>query len=412
MPTLDEALSRVKQVQKPLDEALQEAQGFRSTEITPGQRRAHRGATTELRRGERLLKRTGMSEEFVADKEAEAPGTLATMTQPVFDALQIGQFTGAGFAKDFQKSDDLLSAFKQAASEFANALPGIDEEMAESITGRKPERPSFTDVLKDQVKDKGSVQIPLAGGVSTGITGEGLGKFIGRSLGVSKLLGKSVADPTTLFREGTKDIDVPLPEGTGLAAMGLVMDVLLDPVTYTPPGAIVKGVNILGRVGKAAAPFLKRLPGGEKAADAGTSVLETLGKGFVPDFAINKSPQEFAGKTLPDVPVPVPTEASVEGFKSARMAMDTGIEQGQVRVKDAVLEMAASMTPEERRVMGLFLDQPEVLTKALRKDTSWLDARLRTSPQERGHQAHPFVTLVAAILANRMSAIIVNGGLT
>ena len=58
-----------------------------------------------------------------------------------FDLLQIFNFTGAGAAQEYLRTGSGYEAFKQAGVEFANALPGITLEGAR--------RPVYSDVLKE-----------------------------------------------------------------------------------------------------------------------------------------------------------------------------------------------------------------------------------------------------------------------
>jgi hypothetical protein len=123
-----------------LDNALNGGNAL-DQELGRNQRRAVRAAKTEIRRGTRDLKRLGLEDELKPEQ---------TTIDTVFDLLQIGQFTTAGLAQEFQAGGDADRILSRAASEFINALPILSEEDAEAVTGVAPTRPSFSRVLKDE----------------------------------------------------------------------------------------------------------------------------------------------------------------------------------------------------------------------------------------------------------------------
>ena len=116
-----------------------------SLELTRQQRLAERRAGTELRRMRQSFAREGRLEEFedfAVEEGAEASFGFENVLDPVFDLLQIGQFSTVGFVQESLRTGSAWEGFKQASIEFANALPGIELEEAR--------RPSFIDVLSEQ----------------------------------------------------------------------------------------------------------------------------------------------------------------------------------------------------------------------------------------------------------------------
>jgi hypothetical protein len=143
-----------------------------------------------------------------------------------------------------------------------------------------------------------------------------------------------------ILMTGRGKID-PEPLSYLSAVGGFVLDVLLDPTTYFGG----KAVELTGK-------GLKAIPGVTKATETvgKTKVAQTLGKAFIPDFEFTRMVKEgkLSGK-------------AAERFKAARLARQTSVGQGQNEVKEIVTQLAAGMTPEERRLIGLFLDQPGAL---------------------------------------------------
>lgn len=93
-----------------------------------------KSAGTELRRATQRFGELGRLDEFnqfVADKGRTGLGRVWSMmeTKPVqgtFDLLNIGNATTAGFAYELWRTGSAAEGFKQAAAEFANALPGVE----------------------------------------------------------------------------------------------------------------------------------------------------------------------------------------------------------------------------------------------------------------------------------------------
>jgi len=120
--------------------------GFDVRARTRGQHQAERAAVTEFRNTSRRLERAGLGEQLQAELESEEPGWGETVTDPLFDFLQIDQFMGAGAVDEYNKSGDVGKAFMQAVSEFAGAL-GYGDKGEANIFGT-PRQLDYAQVLE------------------------------------------------------------------------------------------------------------------------------------------------------------------------------------------------------------------------------------------------------------------------
>ncbi len=129
---------------------------FATQQMAPRERRAMRGAQTEVRRGLPRLGPEGF-EMFEEELAMETGEDEIDFLGGFFDMLQAGQFTTAGFAQELVNTGDLGGALRQAGIEWLNAMPGIELEEAR--------RPSFTNVIRDFYgsEESDNVAIPVAG---------------------------------------------------------------------------------------------------------------------------------------------------------------------------------------------------------------------------------------------------------
>ena len=275
---------------------------FFSKPISPKQHRALAGAKTEARNAESMLRGSLGGKRFEEETKEGADsvfGTtlgrighaLSTATEPLFDLLQIGQFTGAGLALELHRSGLGYEAFRRASSEFINAFPTHTEEEAFEITGVKPTRPSYAEVV-DKVFD-------------------------------------------------FKPFENERHNVYAQTAAGFVLDVVLDPLTYV-------GGRLISTAGKGLKTGGKAI--GLTADTPGIAqVREAVGKKFVPFFDL----KEIARKD--------PRFAEVaEKAISGRRTMEGEIQAGLVNMKDLTLQLSAGLSPVERRLMLLYLDEPDM----------------------------------------------------
>ena len=299
-----------------------EDRDFGTEPITRRQRRSFRGAQRETRRVERQLRGKGFGEDVdkaLEDKDKGVMHTMSTLTQPVFDFLQIGQFVTAGAALEIQKKGLGWTTFTRAASEALNALPGIDEERAESITGIKPTRPSFADVL-----DK-----------------EGAGPW---SAATGGFLLDVILDPTTYLGVGL---------GARLAKAGYKGFGFLD--TATPFNALKK-ISQHPRVEK-----LVMEAGKTEGWRSGYGVGGSIGRAFLPHFEKRQFVRENPLETRAEA------AASVERIIDARRQFDIELDQGKIEVRDLALSLSENMTWSERRMVTAYLSEPDRFRSLLKQ---------------------------------------------
>ena len=221
--------------------------------------------------------------------------TMSTVTEPLFDLLQIGQFTTAGAALELVNGGNGREALLRASSEFINALPFLDEEDAKAITGVDPTRVSYRDILS-----------------------------------------ASNFEPFENARHNEY----------ATAAAGFVLDVVLDPTTYYG-GAILKSVG--GGLGKLTMPFIDK-PGI-------SHTRRFMGEKFIPKFGLEEFKRKHPQLVTKDVDGK--EIHSVDKFLSGLETRAGEMALGRVEIKDLALQLKADLSPAETRFLGLYLDQPK-----------------------------------------------------
>tara|TARA_R110000824_G_scaffold103432_2_gene245772 strand:- start:10058 stop:16126 length:6069 start_codon:yes stop_codon:yes gene_type:complete len=244
--------------------------------LTRPQRSNLRGAQTDIGRGiEQARQSPDFASLFQEEIERDEPTTFETLTTPLFDMLQIGQFTTVGFIQEMLDSGDTSKAFKQAAVELYNALPGFEHKEAT--------RPGWADVLKDQ-----------------------------------NLFGDETAGRW------------------GRAGLGFILDVALDPLTYTGFG-LAKAI----RAGREAG-------GSIKAVSAIEDVFPWAGKAgeaFLPNYRL----KQFG--------IDNKKQDDVEALLSLRRQSASEEREGLIKVSEAIKGISYDMKPEEKRIIQLFFEQ-------------------------------------------------------
>ena len=318
MPTIDELLAQRER------ERTESPDNFYSRPTTFRQARSVRAATREAARSERMLRRA-IGDDLLEqemnggryDNFLEAPfaatgsvlsrvgSGLATATQPLFDLLQIGQFTTAGAALELVNGGNGYEALTRATSEFVNALPFLDEMDAEEITGVAPTRASWRDVLKSS---------------------------------------------------DFKPLENDRHNEYATAAAGLVLDIVLDPMTWAG-GVAMKAVG--SGLKSAMLPFLDA-PGISQARNL-------VGRKFSPGFEVRelvrKNPAlQSLTQTQKDTAAAAGIELSEnagEGFLGGLGKRRGEIAQESVDVSDLAIQLRAGLPAAEARFLSLYLDQPE-----------------------------------------------------
>ena len=109
---------------------------------------ALKGAKTEVRNKDRLLRAQLGDDMLEHEMQDGFFDSLSTATAPLFDMLSILNYTGAGAVEELATTGSGYEAFKRASSEFINALPILDEDDALAITGKTPTRATYSDALR------------------------------------------------------------------------------------------------------------------------------------------------------------------------------------------------------------------------------------------------------------------------
>jgi len=295
---------------------------------TSTQRQASQAAITENRNLERRIRRFGGGEAL------ESLDAQQSTLDDIFDLLGTFNHVGAGFVVEMQKSGNAEEAFKAASSEFLAAMPFISKRDAFDITGAVPHGYTYADALRN----------------------------------------------TQVFEDGTMG-------PWGAAATGFVLDVLLDPLTFVGIGAASKIGKALGGTGELKGAFTKALDDngflgvaklglesterGRKAVRAvgDTRGASFLGSKFIPDFELKRFNSRMRSE-IADLEKKGGGNADLIARKQAHLDLGKAIIQARPltnkRVGDEinefkreVLRLSEGLLPEQRVLMGTFLDQPK-----------------------------------------------------
>ena len=322
----------------PFEPDTEENMTFFTESQNARQRRAFRGAKTEVRRSSRQLKRALGEEVYKSETDPGFWHGMMTLTDPLFDLLQIGQFTTAGAALAYHEEGVGFEALRRAGSEFLNALPGIDEKRAEEITGVAPTRASFTDLLRETE--------------ALDVTGnERMDEWLSAAGG---FILDVVLDPVT-YAGGLGLVKV-LPKAGAARGIGYKLSPLASKVIQNTTGQTVSDVS-LPFVSKGSAKTIEgiRDRGAEEAFGFKTfgKVREQLGETFIAGHGV----KEYGRRT----------DTDVSGFLSAKGQVDRDIHAGMVNIKDLATELAGNLTPAERSLLMIFKDQPQKWKEVLEK---------------------------------------------
>lgn len=161
---------------------------------------------------------------------------------------------------------------------------------------------------------------------------------------VSSFISGLAGTQKTTFQDVLKEAG--LPDSPGRAGLGLVLDIALDPTTYIPGGAIVKGLGKAGKLagigGKAAEAVDKSLPLAAKVAQGEQAVSD-----------VSKIPEALKNVAPPPVDIrnAIPAENVVPEVKNL-------IPQ-QLQLPFQVPDISARLEGKSNAVKDLF--GPEVL---------------------------------------------------
>jgi hypothetical protein len=319
------------------------------------QRRSLKGANTENRRNDRLLRATMGDEVFEDEMKGSyldrTMTTMATATQPLFDLLSTANYTAAGALEEYMTTGNTFEAFKRGAAEFINAMPLLDEDDAMNLTGKTPTRATYSDVLK---------------------------------------------------KADWKPFNDEDYNGAAIATTGFIMDVLLDPLTYVGGVGFAKtgglgytgGSRLLRKLSGRFNPSAGMVSGMNKVVEGAwdTGALQksmegglesVTGKAFdvIRDLPGLKQAREFAGeKLMPEYEMwnkrrdllsqaraasgndrkellekAISFEETIRNFGKQANARNAGV----LDMREAVLKMSNDLTPEQNVFLTYMMGNPE-----------------------------------------------------
>lgn len=343
--------------------SFSEERDFFSPEVSRSRLRSVRSAETEARRSTNMLRSIGFGQEV--DEVEEAMKVEGAIPR-VFNALQASNFAIAGGVREIQEGGNVFDSIQRGLSEFASAssFAGVDDETANSIFGKTPQRETFEDVFQAYL--------------------------------------------------GGEDGDM------SNAVLGLIADIAFDPLTYTSLG--VSALPKLGVAGKVLSKALPYVSPFSAAGDIGKKVLATetgrhavkelfrkgkfgnipnfLGETFSTKFKYNQALREAGTQEEREAIISfmdnllvygVEKDLGTSGFgeslakivsenKGAFSEKGGFIENrgglsfiekadglGSVNVKDFMEHLFSDTNDTERKVIGLFMDQPEKIKEIFEK---------------------------------------------
>ena len=305
---------------------FQETPDFASAPVSPGTQRAFRSARTEAQNLEQGLRRYGFGrnvDEVMAEQES---GGMWNVIEPVFDLLTIGSLTVNGFADELLDTGNLGLALRQGAIEFYEALPGLTHTEARRLTGSDLLL-EHTDVFSDSAA----------------------GRWGAMGLG---LIMDVILDPLTTPFLGLKVLN----KGVGIARTGermggLAFGLGTKPMLNVGGQAIADGIRNNGGVAGATNILARnQYPGAQK-----------FGESFLPDFeykqAVLNAPDEATKKRL---------QASYDSMREGRVKLVAQYNEGMIDLRDVAKKLKYGLSQEEDLFIGLWLDQePEKLEQAI-----------------------------------------------
>jgi hypothetical protein len=308
---------------------------FRVTPRTGRQDTAELGAITEVDRNVELFKQIGLQDEFESQVEAQNDSYgFDNIIEPIFDFLSVGNYTIAGGVEEYLLTNSPIAGLKQAGEEFLNAI-GIDQEGARRTT--------WADVLSGKrgetalTIDKDSPFATAAGGFVLDV----------------------LLDPTTWFGFGLGKVAVGIGKIDEVAGAAMNTRRISDLVTNSEAGKVYRRMFMPNSLMKG----LKEGYQTEEIADVINNLNREQGTSLVTADDIKEGAADFMANQI---------------RKDAAVSMQT------VALRENILKIAADMNEGELRLVGAYLDQPEVvegLIKELRVDDSTKDV-LRKGVEE------------------------------
>lgn len=297
---------------------FQETPDFATAPVSPGTQRAFRSARTSARNLEGGIRAAGFGvdvEEELADLQ---PSLTNTLINPTFDLLQIGVHTVAGAADELLETGNFGAALRQGAIEFYNALPGFTHDEARRL--------SSTDLLMEHTDVFSDTAAGRWGAMGLGLLMDVVLDPLTTPFMGLKVLNAGVGIAKTGRRLGGLGLGtgtVPLMNVAGQAAWAAGRDA----------GGVAKALDILAR---------QNVPGAQRFGDS-----------FIPDFdfkqAIIKADPADKKKLVDQF----------DQWKNQRVKTVADYNSQMTDLKTAAQDIKQGLTREEDVFFGLWLDQPD-----------------------------------------------------
>jgi hypothetical protein len=307
---------------------------------------ALKGAKTEVRNKDRLLRAQLGDDMLEHEMQDGFFDSLSTATAPLFDMLSILNHTGAGAVEELATTGSGYEAFKRASSEFINALPMLDEDDALAITGKTPTRATYSDALRKMEfkpfdNDRHNDYAIATTGFLLDILADPL-TYMG-GVGLTKAGGLGYTGASKLAR---KLIPINALKPSAGMERGASLATAFDNATWIEDKT-AKGIDMLRK-----APFVEGL---RKEVGGRFSTKHTL-KSKKRDLlaeARNAPKDSKERKRL------LSEAMSTENFINELDTAERGFRAGAIETKHLALELAKGLSPEQASTLTYMLGQPE-----------------------------------------------------
>jgi hypothetical protein len=326
-----------------------------SLKLTPRSLSAIKGQKTEIARNTIKLQAAGLMPEYTEYKN-DHKGAFATLTKPLFDVATIGNRGQIGAAISILETEgDAYKALMQGGSEILDALPFIevDKAMGPFPKAKGDYADSYADVFLtwDRLTkgEAGKIRIPIMPEWAPDATKPPWDK-------IAKDWG-----PQDNFVE----IDFISSDGLGAwttLGVGLLMDIFLDPVTYTGYGAIPTGLAKIGKAGHRALKLSGAVD--TKAYSMIVNQLDYLAAQIRPGHMLKRQEAKLKSgdETLPEL-----AEGGKEAiniYRNALVQAENMLYGKQLDARETATRLFAYLTAEQDILLGLTLNQSDDFIKA------------------------------------------------
>lgn len=342
--------------------SLLDQEDYFSPSAGRSRRESLRRTNTEIRNTSFELRQRGFGGEV--EEALEEPRSTTTR---IFDGLQAANFALAGGVSELQEGGTYYDAFKRGASELVASSDIFDfftDKQVEEFFGKAPMRKGFADVLR-KASDRGEGDIPTAvGGMILDIA---LDPVTYASFGAGALgkVGK-LAPFLNVYSAGYKGGKAIL--GTDIAQEG-IKDLMMgkNPLLKTDSAIIKSITTIFGEGFRTNFPYEKAIiTSNEEGKNALRLWLDKLTRhGNEKYLGTDELSEGLAGivKGTPEAFADAGTLSEKTGLVKG---FTENVAQG-VKIKDFVVSLSSGLSSGERRMIGLFLDEPNALKAMIKK---------------------------------------------